>query len=57
MTRPERRPRRFMRAASGMAMIADPVVNAALPSPANRSEPSRSLPSSDTTATTPATAA
>ena len=32
-----------MRAASGIAMIAEPVVNAALPSPASRSEPSRSL--------------
>ena len=57
MTSPERRPRRFMRAASGMAMIADPVVKAALPSPASRSDPSMSLPSNETTATTPATAA
>ena len=28
ITNPERRPRRFIRAASGMAMIAEPVVNA-----------------------------
>ena len=57
IARPGRRPRRRMKAASGIAVTAAPRVNAADPSPARRSLPSMSLASSDTTATVPATAA